>query len=258
MQICRKWVETLHKWRNLLSLMKNLSLQYPSHVFMVLQSLNDSMYIAFKGILCGDFVHLAIHHIESTSFETFHASLNHCVLIRKLNFGHWWFTTEKFLQFSYVSRTLPVSFMFLNFWKFANLHELGWDFAQMIESVIVHEKSQFGVPCHILVVLQGVKDFTYIAFKGLIYGNFVDLAIHHIEWTSFETFHASSNHWLLIRKLSLGHFWLTTEKFLEFACGFNNLPASLMLLNFWKFSNSNKIGWDFAQMIKSDVVDEKT
>ena len=35
---------------------------------------------------------------------------------------------------------------------------------------------------HILVVFQGLKDFTYIAFKGLLCGNFVDLAIHHMEW----------------------------------------------------------------------------
>ena len=111
---------------------------------------------------------------------------------------------------------------------------------------------------HILVVFQGLKDFTYIAFKGLIYGNFVDLAIHHIESTSFETFHASPNRCLLIRKLSLGHLWFTTETFLEFPSCSNNLPPSFFLLNFWKFSNSNKIGWDFAQMIESDVVDQKT
>ena len=111
---------------------------------------------------------------------------------------------------------------------------------------------------HILVVFQGLKDFTYITFKGLIYGNFVDLAIHHIEWTSFETFHASPNRCLLIRKLSLGHLWFTTETFVEFPSCSNNLPPSFILVNFWKFSNSNRIGWDFAQMIESDVVDQKT
>ena len=95
---------------------------------------------------------------------------------------------------------------------------------------------------HISVVFQGLKDFTYIAFKGLLCGNFVDLAIHHIEWTSFETFHASPNRCLLIRKLSLGHLWFTTKTFLEFPSCSNNLPPSFILVNFWKFSNSNKIG----------------
>ena len=245
----------MHKWSNLMSLIKKLSLEYFAHILVVFQGLKDFTYIAFKGLLCGNFVDLAIHHIEWTSFETFHASPNCCLLIRKLSLGHLWFSTETFLEFPSCSNNLPLSFILLNFSKFSNSNKIGWDFEQMIESDV--KKLSLEYFAHILVVFQGLKDFTYIAFKGLLCGSFVDLAIHHIEWTSFETFHASPNRCLLIRKLSLGHLWFTTETFLEFPSCSNNLPPSFILLNFWKFSNSNKIGWDFAQMIESDVVDQK-
>ena len=51
----------------------------------------------------------------------------------------------------------------------------------MTEAVVVDEKSQFGVPSHIFAVLLSLQDFTYIAFKDLLCGNCIVLAIHHIE-----------------------------------------------------------------------------
>ena len=61
-----------------------------------------------------------------------------------------------------------------------------------------------------------------------------------------------------MRKLSLGHFWFTTEKFLQIACDSNRFPVSFVSLNFWKFQKSNKIAWNFAQMTEAVVVDEKS
>ena len=91
-----KWLETLHKWPKLLSLMKKVSLEWPSHIFVLLQSLQAFTYIAFKDLLCGNCIVLAIHHIESNSFETFQASSNHCLFMRNLTLGHLWCTTERF------------------------------------------------------------------------------------------------------------------------------------------------------------------
>ena len=71
--------------------------------------------------------------------------------------------------------------MLLNFLNFANLRKMAKDFAEMTKSVVVDEKISLQYLAHILVVLQRLKDFTYIAFKGLLCGNFVDLAVHHIE-----------------------------------------------------------------------------
>ena len=102
-----------------------------------------------------------------------------------------------------------------------------------------------------------LQDFTYIAFKDLLCGNCIVLAIHHIESNSFETFHASSNHCLFMRKLTLGHLWCTTERLLEIACDSNIFSLSFLSLNFWKFQKSNKIVWNFAQMTEAVVIDEK-
>ena len=38
--------------------------------------------------------------------------------------------------------------------------------AEMTKSVVVDEKNSLQYLAHILVVVQGLKDFTYIAFKG--------------------------------------------------------------------------------------------
>ena len=178
---------------------------------MILQSLQDFTYIAFKGLLCGNSIVLAIHHIEWNSFETFHASSNHCLLMRKLTLGHLWCTTERLLEIACDSNILPLSFLSLNFWKFQKSNKMAWNFAEMTEAVVVDEKISLEWPSHIFVVLQSLQDFTYIAFKDLLCGNSIVLAIHHIESNSFETFHASSNHCLLMRKLTLGHLWCTTE-----------------------------------------------
>ena len=47
----------------------------------------------------------------------------------------------------------------------------------MTESIVVDEKTQLEYPPHILVVLQGLQDFTYVALKELLFGNFFDFAI---------------------------------------------------------------------------------
>ena len=98
-------------------------------------------YIAFKGFLCGVFVHLATHYIVSKSFETLRTSPNHCPLMEKISLGQWWCTAESFVDFTCGSDILPLLFMYLNFWKFANSCKITWNFVQMTESDFFDEKT---------------------------------------------------------------------------------------------------------------------
>ena len=72
-----------------MSLIKKPSLELFGHIIVILQSPNDFTYPAFKGfLLCFNFVDLAVHHIASKSFETFHTSPNNCLLMIKVSFDH--------------------------------------------------------------------------------------------------------------------------------------------------------------------------
>ena len=173
--------------------------------------------------------------------------------MRKLSLGHLWCTTDKLLEVAYDYNILPPSFMFLNVLKFATSQEMASNFPQATESVVIDEKTYFGVP---FTHLSGFAESPRFRLD-LLCGNFVDLAIHHIESNSFETFHASSNHCLFMRKLTLGHLWCTTERLLEIACDSNILPLYFLSLSFWKFQKSNKMAWNFAQMTESVLVDEQ-
>ena len=67
-----KSAENLQKWVNQSLFMKKLSLAYPAPILVVLQNVQDFTYGAFKGFLCGVFVHLATPHIPSKSLEILH------------------------------------------------------------------------------------------------------------------------------------------------------------------------------------------
>ena len=237
--------------------MKKVSLEWPSHMFVVLQSLQDFTYIAFMVLLCGSCIVLAIHHIESNSFETFYASSNHCLFMRKLTFGPLCCTTEWLLEIACDSNILPFLFSPWIFESFISPTKWLESFHKCPKLLSLMKKVSLEWASHIFVVLQSLQDFTYIAFKELLCGNSIVLAIHHIESNWFETFHTSSNHCLFMRKLTLGHLWCTTERLLEIAYDSKILPLSFLSLNFWKFQKSNKIAWNFAQMTEAVVVDEK-
>ena len=118
--------------------------------------------------LCGIFVDLETHYIASESFETFHTSPNHCLLMEKLSLIQWWCTAETFLEFTCGSNNIALlSFMYLNFWKFANFHEITWIFAKMIESVCVVEKTLFGLPRSHLCYFPESPRFHLYSFQGL-------------------------------------------------------------------------------------------
>ena len=235
--------------------MKKVSLEWPSHIFVVLQSLQDFTYIAFMDLLCGSCIVLAIHYIESNSFETFHASSNHGLFMRKLTLGHLWCTTERLLEIACDSNILPFPFSPWIFESFKSPRKWLESLHKWPKLLSLMKKVSLEWPSHIFVVLQSLQHFTYIAFKDLLCGNCIVLAIHHIESNSFETFHASSDHCLFMRKLTLGHLWCTTERLLDIACDSNILPLSFLFLNFWNFQKCNKMAWNFAQMTEAVVVD---
>ena len=120
---------------------KKPCLELVGHIIVVLQSPKDFTYVAFKGFLCFNFVYLAVHHIASKSFETFRTSLNNCLLMIKVNLGHFLFSPERLLELPYGSNIMPLSFMCLNFWKLANIHQMAWNFAQFTDSAVVDKKT---------------------------------------------------------------------------------------------------------------------
>ena len=140
LHIFTKWLETLHIWPNQLSLIKNRSLEFLAHIMVVLQSQQDFTYLAFKGFLCFNFLDLAVHDIASKSFETFHTSPNNCLLMTKLSLYHFWFSPGRLLEVPYGSNILGLSLMCLNFWKYANIHQMAWNFAQLTDSAVVDNK----------------------------------------------------------------------------------------------------------------------
>ena len=50
-----------------------------------------------------------------------------------------------------------------------------------------------------IVLIQSLQDFSYMAFKGLVYVYCLHPESHHMESESFETFYTPSNHWVLIK-----------------------------------------------------------
>ena len=160
-------------------------------------------------------------------------------------------------RFTIAVNILPISFFCLNLWKFENCQEIAWNYAQIIDSVFVAEKTQFGSPRQILALLQSLQDFAYIALQGLLSVIFVHLKSRHIGSKWFETLQKSPNHWILLRKTKFDLWWYSSEKSVHFTCGSNISSLSFMCLNFWKFENCHEIAWNFARMIESVSVAEK-
>ena len=89
------------------------------------------------------------------------------------------------------------------------------------------EKLSLDYLTHIFVLCT-VEDFTHGAFMGFLCGMFVLFATQHIESESVETLHTSPNHWLFMRKISLGHARCTGDKSLDLACRSNILALSFL------------------------------
>ena len=160
--------------------------------------------------------------------------------MRKLTLGHLWCTTERLLEIACDSNILPFLFCPWIFESFKSPTKLLESFHKWPKLLSLMKKISLEWPSHIFVVLQSLQDFTYIAFKDLLSGNSIVLAIHHIESNSFETFYASSNHCLFMRKLTLGHLWCTTERLLEIACDSNILPFLFCPWIFESFKSPTK------------------
>ena len=238
--------------------MRKPSLNCLGYVLVVFQTLQDCNSMAFKGYVLCIFVHLGTHHIASNCFEILHTSPNHCLLLIRQSLTKLWCTAEGFLELTNSCNILPLSFLLLNFWKFGNSCKITWNFAQMIETVFVDEKTYFELP---RIHFSGFADsprFHLYSFQGYLFGIFLHLGNQHITSNWFEILHTSPNHCLLSIKQSLSKLWCTAEGFLELTSGCKSLPLFCLLLNFWNFPNSHEITSNFAQMTQTVFVDEKT
>ena len=81
--------------------------------------------------LFGIFVDLPAHHIKSKSLETLHTSPNHWLFVRKPSLTLAWCTRDRLLDQACTPNILPLSFVCLNFWKFANFF---WKFVKLCEN----------------------------------------------------------------------------------------------------------------------------
>ena len=187
-------------------------------MLVLFQSLQDFTYIAFKGLLCINCLHSESHHIASKSFETFHTLPNDEVLMIKLSLGHCWFTAEMFLQLTCSSK---INYFLLCAWICESLKYLMKSletFHKLSLQYSLLKKLSLELAPIMLVLFQSLQDFTYIAFKGLLFINCLHSESYHIASKSFETFHTPPNDEVLMIKLSLGHCWFTAEIFLQLAC----------------------------------------
>ena len=215
-QIVTKPPETLHKWPNQSLLKKKLTLDYFEHILVLWQTLHDFTYMLSKAFLSGILVDFATHHTASKSFEILHASSNHCLLIRKLSLMELWCTAYRFLEFTSGSHILSILLCAWIFQTFQIVTKPLETLHKWPNKSLLKKKLTLDYLEHILVLWQTLHDFTYMPSKAFLSGILVDLATHHTASRSFEILHASSNHCLLIRKLSLMELWCTAYRFLEF------------------------------------------
>ena len=99
-------------------------------------------------------------------------SSNHLLSMNKLSFDHWWYTAERFLELACASHILPP---LLCAWIFESLKIV----MKSLETLhkwsnqsSLLKKPDLDYQAEILVFLESVLDFTYIAFKGLLCGIF--------------------------------------------------------------------------------------
>ena len=121
------------------------------------------------GYLFGIFVYLGTHHIASNWFEIFHTSPNHFLLSIRQSLSKLWCTAEGFLELTSGCNILPLSFLLLNFWKFANSCKITWNFHKRPKQSSLRKKPTWICPGYILVVSQTVQHFTSIAFRGYLF-----------------------------------------------------------------------------------------
>ena len=245
-------------WPKQSSLMKKLSLEHSTHILVLFWSLPDFTFIPFNGFFCGMFVHLATQHTASRKHEIFQRSPNQSLFIRNLSLSQSWFTQD-------MSHSWHVVLTFYHFLSSAWIFESWQSLPKLLETLqkwpnqsSLMKRLRLEYSTHIFVFFWSLSHFTFIPFKGFLCGMFVHLATQHTASRSLEIFHASPNQCLFMRKLSLSQSWFSRDMFLWFTCGSNILPLSFICLNFWNFSKSSKIPWNFSKVFGSVIVDEKT
>ena len=212
--------------------------------------------MSFKGLLCGISVNVESDHNASEWVKSFLTCPNHCLEVWKLSLGKWWCTGQRFLAFTYGSN---IYHFLLCGWILESLKIASKSletFHKWPNRSLLLKKLSSEYLAYILLHLQSLQDFTYMAFKDLFCGTFF-VESHHNTSESVETFHTSPNHCLEVKKLSLGQWWCTGQRVLEFTYGSNILSLSFMWLNSWKFENCIGIAWNSSQLTEWVVIAEQ-
>ena len=116
--------------------------------------------------LCGIFAHLESHHIQLRSFGTLQKIFESLAFDEKTKFWPLMIHCGKVPRVGLWFSHFTTSFMCLNFWNFENCHEITWNFAQIIESVFVVEKTWFGFPSRNLSAFGECHRFHLYSFQG--------------------------------------------------------------------------------------------
>ena len=136
--------------------------------------------------------------LHKNHLKLLHTSPNHWLLIRKLSFGYLWCTGERFLELTSAIERKPLTFICLNFSKFANSVEITWKFSKMIEPVFLYEKTQFGLPSTHLSAFAECPRFHLWSIQGLYLWYVCSLSnssycikitwnfAHITEWLAFD------------------------------------------------------------------------
>ena len=166
LKFASKSFQTLHKGPNEWLLLKKLSSEYLASICWIIRVCKISaiwLSRAFSVVSTdgGIFVDLKSHHISSESLKTLHMPPNHCLEVKKLSLGHWWCTGDRFLEFTYGSNILPLSFMWQNSWNFENCIEIAWNSS---ESIFVAEKTVFWIlGIHFTAFAESARFYLYVS-----------------------------------------------------------------------------------------------
>ena len=207
LQICTNSLETLQKSPTQSPLMKKLTLGYHRHILVLLRSVLEFSYIAFRAFICGTFgdLQLTIMHRNHLKLLTHHRNT-------PFSWENYVWSTHHRVHCG--SHSWPMVLRFFHFLLLALIFESLQIRSKSLETLQksptqspLRKKHTLGYHRHILVLLHSILEFSYIAFRDFMCGIFGDLATDHNASKSLETFNTSPKHSVLMRKVSLVFSW---------------------------------------------------
>ena len=126
--------------------------------------------------LCAVFVDLGTHHIESESLETLHTSPFQSIVVRKLCLGKWWFSGQRFLEFTYSSNFNHDFFLLSQFMKVSK-------FSRNCFKLFIIEWISLGWPKNLVWISHGTPYCFYRVSKILaVYPSWAFSVVSLLIW----------------------------------------------------------------------------